>query len=127
VDVRDYVAMGSDEHVAVDIFVPLIAEIRELVGYGKALETGAETAPVAEPVAEIDIVGDTGAIVGGVTVYIALTVEAEVHAESGTYEPAALVFRIFLCAGRDAKREKSGRDECNLFHSLKPVKYANRK
>jgi hypothetical protein len=121
VEVGDDVAVGPDEHVAMEILVSLVAEVREFVGNGKALETGAETAPVAEPVAEIDIVGDTGAIVGGVTVYIALTVEAEVHAESGTYEPAALVFRIFLCAGRDAKREKSGRNESNFFHVLKPV------
>ena len=126
-DVGDDVAVGADEHVAMDVLIALITEIREFVGNRKALETGAETAPVAEPVAEIQVVCDAGAIVRSFAVRIALAVKAEIHSESGAHEPAAVVFRFFLGTCRDAKREKGGRDECNLFHSLKPVKYANRK
>ena len=100
VEVGDNVAMGADEHITVEILISLIAEVREFVGNGKALETCAETSPVTEPVAEVDVIGNTGAIVRSLAVCIALAVKAEIHSQSGSNEPTAVVFGFFLGACR---------------------------
>ena len=119
VDVRDEPLERAEERVGVDIVERVLAEVGVDVAGCEALVTGTETGPVVEPLAEIDVHGEAGAVAGVVPGDELAAVEAEVHAAADTGEPVVILLdgrnrrRRILGESRETGTQRNG--QCNDF------------
>lgn len=90
VHIGDNIAMGTQEHVAMEILELAVAEIGITVGDAEALVAGTKADGTVEPAAEVKVTCITGTVMGSGTITELESVEAEVHACAGTDEVSCL-------------------------------------